>query len=97
MSNLGVYECANCRYYKTMRKEYVTNNFEERLAYPKTTPVSKINNINLLLIGDSFSWNILKQLEDGPFINSYNFAYYVCMVFKVSRYLCKNQNATRQL
>lgn len=55
---------------------WLTSNFEERLAYPKTTPVSKINNIDLLLIGDSFSWNILKQLESGPFINSYDFAYY---------------------
>ncbi len=50
--------------------------FEERLAYPKTEKISNINNLNILLIGDSFSWNFVRRLETGPYVNNYNFAYY---------------------
>lgn len=52
------------------------NGFKEKLAYPKKRIANSINNIDLLLIGDSFSWNILDHLKNGPLLNSYDFSYY---------------------
>jgi len=66
--------------------------FYERLAYPRATIPAKQNDLDLFLIGDSFSWNILSQLNSGPFVRNYDFSYY----FKTN-YASPDNNLKRSL
>jgi len=51
--------------------------FYETLAYPKfNTSSSQINDLNFLIVGDSFVWGILKNIKDANLLNDYNFYYY---------------------
>ncbi len=52
------------------------SDFKELLAYPRISYSAKANDLGLLWIGDSFSWNILKHFRDGKYIRSYDFGYY---------------------
>lgn len=51
--------------------------FYQTLAYPKfpkNEPV--LNDINFLMVGDSFSWGFLKNVVGSRLVNDYNFYYY---------------------
>jgi len=51
--------------------------FYEDLAYPKkSTSTESLNDINLLMIGDSFSWGIMHNLKNGKSLENYNLYYY---------------------
>jgi hypothetical protein len=54
--------------------------FNEPLAYPRKIELAKgrDNDLNMLIIGDSFVWNILQNLvfTNGPMLDAYDFYYY---------------------
>lgn len=51
--------------------------FYQTLAYPKLkTQFSSASDLNFLIVGDSFVWGLLRNIEDAKLLKDYNFYYY---------------------
>jgi hypothetical protein len=56
--------------------------FYQPLAYPKLTNALPNNNLNVLAVGDSFVWGIIKNIKAGKLLNSLDFYYYFNTYYK---------------
>lgn len=60
--------------------------FYETLAYPKfNNNFSKVNDLNFLIIGDSFSWTLIRNIEEAKLLKSYNLFYYFKTAYEYGR------------
>ncbi len=56
---------------------WTPNVFYEKLAYPKfNNNPNEINDLNFLIVGDSFSWALIRNIEEAKLLLSYNLYYY---------------------
>lgn len=71
-----------------------TERFDQELAYPQLKHETDIpNKIDLLMIGDSFGWGLLKNVRESKGVTDYNFYYYFNSDYKedgVARDINKN-------
>jgi SGNH hydrolase-like domain, acetyltransferase AlgX len=55
---------------------WAENQFYQPLAYPQLQNSLPNDKINILAVGDSFMWSVIRNIKDGKLVNSLDFYYY---------------------